>query len=251
MGGSSSLDTLKTYRPPGLLWLAVPAAFFACGHEFARASPPTPASLVESASRRTLAPCPSRLPPPVPVGRAGVLADVAVQSVGRSCPVSDSPAEHVSSSIWRDPAVLFCTPSVGLCWLWSELGFAEGGQKAFDVDELCLIAMEARLSAESGFYSQNSATFCESLGLWDVDAAALSAGVLRAGPAGRELSRVRCRQRSSSPRALVFSDGSRSRGRSLGARAGPASCSLDVSLVGLSVASASSGCAATDNAGIH
>ena len=126
----------------------------------------------------------------MPVGRAGVLADVAVEMVGESNFLSEF-AETLPPGVWYDPAVLFCTPSPGLCWLWSELGFAEGGQKAFDVDELCLIAMEARLSAESGFDSQNSATFGESLGLWDVDAAALSAGVLRAGPACRELPRVR------------------------------------------------------------
>jgi hypothetical protein len=170
-----------------------------------------------------------------------VLADAAVESVGPSRFLHEL-VETVPPGVWRDPAVLFCTPSPGLCWLWSALGFAEEKdvKKAFDVDELCLIAIEARLSAESGFDSQNLTTFGESLSLWDVDAAALSSCVLRAGSAscaGTEPSRLRCRQRSSSPRPFVFSDESRSRGRSLGAIAGTASCTLNVPLVCLSVLS--------------
>ncbi len=110
-----------------------------------------------------------------------LLEHVAVVSVGPSSFLAENHAETVSPGIWVDPAVLFCTPSVGLCWLWNELGFAEPSKTddAFDVDELSLIAMEARLSAESGFDFENTATFGESFGLWDAEAAAQLSCVLR------------------------------------------------------------------------
>ncbi len=81
-----------------------------------------------------------------------MLADVAVERFGRSSFVSETFVEPVPPGIWRDPAVLFCAPSLGLCWLRSELGLANPADavEVFDVDELCLIAMEARLDAECG-----------------------------------------------------------------------------------------------------
>jgi hypothetical protein len=152
-----SLEDLQA--PPGFVWLVMPAAFPVAAPELA----PTFAS----ASCRALPPCPRGLPPPVLVGRAGVLADVAVEKVGRTCFVSEPFVEPVSPGIWRDSAVLFCAPSLALCWLWSELGLSkpDDADGFFDVDELCLIAMETRLAQESGFDLRNSATFGESLSL--------------------------------------------------------------------------------------
>ncbi len=210
---AGSLEDLQA--PSGFVWRAVPVA---CNGATA---------LCRS---RPLPPCPLGFPPPVPVGREDVLADVAVVSVGPSSFLAENHAETVSPGIWVDPAVLFCTPSAGLCWLWSELGFAEqppGTDESFDVDELCLIAMEARLGAESGFDLVNTATFGESTCLWDADAAARLSCVLRPGGAscsGSGLSRKRERQRSSSPRPLAFSGETRCRGRSLDRKAGAVSC---------------------------
>ncbi len=201
--------------PPGFVWLAVPVPAFTAAPSACRS--------------RALPLCPLGFPPPVPVGRADVLTDVAVASVGPSSFLAEPHAATVPPGIWGDPAVLFCTPSVGLCWLWDELGFAEPSRTddAFDVDELCLIAMEARLSAESGYDLENTATFGGSLAFWDAEAGSRLSCVLRPGvtsSGGGGLSQKRGRQRSSSPCPLACPGESRCRGRSLGRRAAAVSC---------------------------
>ena len=81
----------------------------------------------------------------VPVGREGVLADAAVLFAGPSRPVGSFCDVVEENGTYNDPAVMFCGRSPSRSS--ESVEFSDG----FDVDELCLIAMETRLGEESGF----------------------------------------------------------------------------------------------------
>jgi hypothetical protein len=135
-------------------------------------------------ARRVLPPCPLGLPPSVPVGREGVLADLAVVSVGPSKLVSGPDFAEMRQDLWRDPAILGVS-SVGLSWFDAELrGMCPRqlgeGEVGFETDERCWMAMGERLDAECGFDLVNESTFGSCCVDWDAEtAAAAVSSILR------------------------------------------------------------------------
>jgi hypothetical protein len=128
------------------------------------------------------------------LAREGVVNDSAVVCLGPSRLLCEFECTvDVFHTVWNDPAVLFCSPSLELSWLRAELKLnGPEGSEVFDVDELCLIALEARLDAELGFDVHNGATFeCSSV-VWDADAAALASHALRCDVAVVQRCPLRC-----------------------------------------------------------